>query len=90
MSSAAQTSADAPHFDHYQPAAFLAENPKVARELPELDGLLDRFEKLFEGLNALLPKYTQPRLMIVPSDEPSAPEHGRGRHALRKHLRKMN
>ena len=45
-----------PEFDHYRPAAYLAENPKFAKELPDLEGALDRFEILIKELNALLPK----------------------------------
>ncbi|HEV2294572.1 MAG TPA: AAA family ATPase [Tepidisphaeraceae bacterium] len=52
---------DAPNFDHYRPAAFLAENPKVAKELPELDAALDRFEKLFKEINVLLPQAASSR-----------------------------
>lgn len=42
-------------FDHYAPASFLAENEaEMAKSLPNLDASLDRFEKLFKDLNALL------------------------------------
>lgn len=47
---------DSPHFDHYRPAAFLVQTPKFVKGLPELDATLDRFEELFKGLNALLPR----------------------------------
>jgi len=45
----------APIFDHYRPASFLSENStKLKKNFPELDGALDRFEKLFKDLNLLL------------------------------------
>lgn len=47
---------EAPQFDHYRPASFLAENPKIAKEMPDLEVALERFEKFFKELNALLPK----------------------------------
>ena len=47
---------DVPEFDHYTPASYLVENPAELRpKLPSLDDVLDRFEKLFDDLNALLP-----------------------------------
>jgi hypothetical protein len=46
---------DIPEFDHYKPASFLMENTAELRTaLPDLDQALDRFEKLFKDLNALL------------------------------------
>ena len=45
-----------PEFDHYRPSAYLAENPKFVKKLPDLDAALDRFEAMFKQLNALLPK----------------------------------
>lgn len=46
-----------PEFDHYTPALFLVSNTSdMLSALPELDQALERFEKLFEGLNKLLPK----------------------------------
>jgi predicted ATP-dependent endonuclease of OLD family len=42
-------------FDHYTPALFLMSNTDALRSaLPDLGQALDRFEKLFEGLNELL------------------------------------
>ena len=42
-------------FDHYRPALYLLEhNPKLMDALPGIDGALDRFERLFKDLNALL------------------------------------
>ena len=50
-----------PEFDHYTPAVFLVENTAQLRDTlsdlsSELGEALDRFEKLFHDLNALLPK----------------------------------
>lgn len=46
-----------PDFDHYTPALFLIENTSDMRStLPNLSHALDRFEKLFKGLNGLLPE----------------------------------
>jgi energy-coupling factor transporter ATP-binding protein EcfA2 len=47
---------EAPEFDHYGPASWLIENPNVLRDnsAPVTDAL-DRFERLFERLSALLP-----------------------------------
>jgi hypothetical protein len=51
----------APEFDHFRPAAYLLENRSdMLRNLPELDAVLDRFEKLFADLNALLVGETKP------------------------------
>jgi hypothetical protein len=48
--------ATVPNFDHYAPALYLMENAAMLRStLPDLDRALDRFEKLFAELNALLP-----------------------------------
>lgn len=44
-----------PAFDHYRPSEFLVEQGGTYN-LPGLDLALDRFEKLFEDLNAMLPK----------------------------------
>lgn len=45
----------APHFDHYAPAARLTtESHRLATALPGIDQALDRFEMLFKGLNALM------------------------------------
>lgn len=45
-----------PEFDHYTPSVFLLENgAELAKTLPDLDGALDKFEKLFAELNPLLP-----------------------------------
>jgi predicted ATP-dependent endonuclease of OLD family len=46
---------DSPEFDHYRPSSFLVENPGVLKSLPNYQEALDRFEKLFSDLNALLP-----------------------------------
>ena len=46
---------ETPEFDHYKPALFLLENTAELRTaLPDFDQALDRFEKLFKDLNALL------------------------------------
>ena len=46
-----------PEFDHYTPALFLVSNTSdMLSALPDLDKALDRFEKLFDGLNGLLPE----------------------------------
>jgi hypothetical protein len=42
-------------FDHFFPSSFLVENPAVLTSLPSYKEALDRFEKLFKDLNALLP-----------------------------------
>jgi hypothetical protein len=44
-----------PEFDHFFPSSFLIENPAVLKSLPDSKGALDRFERLFADLNALLP-----------------------------------
>jgi predicted ATPase len=46
--------ADTPEFDHYTPAEFLARNPAALDAALALDVALDRFEKLFIDLNAVL------------------------------------
>jgi AAA ATPase domain len=43
-----------PNFDHFAPSSYLLENPKLLKELPGANEALDRFEKLFADLNALL------------------------------------
>jgi len=48
--------AGTPEFDHFFPASYLIENPTVLKSLPGYVEALDRFEKLFIDLNALLPK----------------------------------
>lgn len=46
---------EGPELDRFQPALFLLENrQQVMNGLPDLDGALKRFERLFEDLNALL------------------------------------
>ena len=53
---------ESPEFDHFKPAVYLLENRgELFRNLPGMEGALDRFEKLFMDLNALLvsqPKWT--------------------------------
>jgi hypothetical protein len=45
------------NFDHYAPALHLLEHTSTLRtQLAGLDDALDRFEKLFQDLNALLPR----------------------------------
>lgn len=45
----------APTFDHYAPAEFLVrQGAKLRKVLPDLEGALDRFERLFRDLNQLL------------------------------------
>lgn len=46
--------APTPEFDHFLPSSFLIENPAVLKSLPGYAEALDRFEKLFTDLNALL------------------------------------
>lgn len=41
-------------YDHYHPAELLITDPKVGASLPERKEALDRFERLFSDLNALL------------------------------------
>jgi hypothetical protein len=43
-----------PEFDHYTPAEFLARNPGALDDAPGLGDALDRFERLFQDLNAVL------------------------------------
>jgi hypothetical protein len=43
-----------PEFDHFSPSSFLIENPAVLKTLPGFSDALERFEKLFTDLNALL------------------------------------
>lgn len=44
-------------FDHFASALFLMENrEKLFKELPGIEVALERFEKLFGDLNALLPR----------------------------------
>jgi len=43
-------------FDHFGPAAFLTENGPAFVNSPEMKDALDRFEKMFNDFNALLPK----------------------------------
>jgi hypothetical protein len=44
-----------PNFDHYYPSRWLIENSRKAfGSLPDVDGLLGRFESLFKDLNGLL------------------------------------
>jgi hypothetical protein len=45
---------ETPEFDHFFPSSFLVENPTVLKSLPGWKEALDRFEKLFADLNALL------------------------------------
>jgi predicted ATP-dependent endonuclease of OLD family len=45
-----------PEFNHYEPALYLMEHTtELTSELPDLENTLNRFEKLFEDLNKLLP-----------------------------------
>jgi predicted ATP-dependent endonuclease of OLD family len=49
--------AEAPDFDHFALAAYLVENAASVRSaLPGHDQILQRFEKLINDINALLPK----------------------------------
>lgn len=49
-------SPNAPAFDHYAPAAFLMEaGGKLRDDLPGLKEALNRFEKMFQTINSLLP-----------------------------------
>lgn len=41
-------------FDHFAPSSFLIENPTIVKTLPGYSEALDRFEKLFTDLNALI------------------------------------
>jgi predicted ATP-dependent endonuclease of OLD family len=44
-----------PEYDHFKPSLFLIENKKaVIEKMPDLPNALDRFERLFNDLNALL------------------------------------
>lgn len=50
-----RTLASAPEFDHFTPSAYLIENRTAfLKGATDLDAALDRFEKLFKELNALL------------------------------------
>lgn len=44
-----------PEFDHFFPSSFLIESPEVLKSLPNHKEAMDRFEKLFTDINALLP-----------------------------------
>lgn len=44
---------DVPEFDHFAPAAYLIARP-AEFDVPEVEGALERFERLFVELNALL------------------------------------
>jgi hypothetical protein len=48
--------ASAPLYHHLTPAVHLMENRKLLPKLTDSDHALDRFERLFADLNALLPK----------------------------------
>ena len=43
-------------FNHYDPAVFLVENGNEFADVAEMSEALDRFERLFQDFNALLPK----------------------------------
>ena len=43
-------------FSHYDPAVYFIENGSRFVDTPELNDALDRFERLFQDFNALLPK----------------------------------
>ena len=45
-----------PEFRHYDPAAFLVENNNEFANAPGLCDALDRFERVFQDFNAMLPK----------------------------------
>jgi predicted ATPase len=56
----------ASEFDHFRPAAYLLENRSdVLHSLPELEPALDRFEKLFADLNALLAGELRPAVRAM-------------------------
>jgi hypothetical protein len=44
-----------PEFDHFKPAEYLLGIDEQANGIPGLDEALERFEKLFNRLNGLLP-----------------------------------
>ncbi len=60
-----------PEFDHFRPSEFLTAKG-IEHELPGLGKALDRFEKLFQDLNALL------------DEEKHEPQKRRARHAFSK------
>ena len=49
------TATKGPEFDHYTPSVYLVEHGSDFRESENLETGLARFEKLFKGLNAILP-----------------------------------
>ena len=50
--------ADAPEFDHFRPSSWLASNENLlVADRQDIRDALDRFEKLFVVLNALLPSF---------------------------------
>ena len=49
------TATKGPEFDHYTPSVYLVEHGSDFRESENLEPGLARFERLFKGLNALLP-----------------------------------
>jgi energy-coupling factor transporter ATP-binding protein EcfA2 len=55
VQAAARTRTDIPEFDHYSPAWWLIKNPQFLEpDTPERSPALERFERLFVKLNALL------------------------------------
>jgi hypothetical protein len=54
---------ESPEFDHFKPAVYLLENRgELIRNLPGMERALERFEKLFADLNALL--VSEPKLAV--------------------------
>ncbi len=51
-----RTMKEPPLLDHYAPAAYLSEHAAEFRKAAGYTDALDRFERLFQDLNALLPK----------------------------------
>lgn len=64
-----------PEFDHYAPASYFVEHKQAvfANVTPEVvSAALDRFERLFVALNALLPEHAVPRKMVAHGSAPQA------------------
>lgn len=62
-----------PEFDHYTPAAYLIEHTHsvLAKVPPEVvTAALERFERLFGALNALLPAQAVPRKLVAQGSAP--------------------
>lgn len=63
-----------PEFDHYRPAAYFIEHtPSVLAKVASsaVDAALDRFERLFVAVNALLPVQAAPTKVVAQGSAPT-------------------